>query len=178
MNKKLFLFDTNIYRRLAEIVKENRYQGNNFIIAEIKDKEDHRSCQSILSFTTTQELLVHLKDGDAGYEECRVALQFQFCHTQIFLKRKLIPSIDSLLAYFFYNSDSKDDRLNFTNIIYKLICKIGHQIEDLSKLKSEIANISYDFLDYKREFYLLFKSLLSHPDNIDNNWNFFVKDKN
>lgn len=41
MNRKLFLLDTNIYRRLVEIVKENRYQGNNFIIAEIKDKEDN-----------------------------------------------------------------------------------------------------------------------------------------
>lgn len=177
MNKKLFLLDTNIYRRIAEIVIEKRFLGNNFIIAEIKDREASRNCQSIMSLTTSQELLVHMKDGDEDYEECYHALRFQFFHTQIFQKRKIVPSIDSLLSYFFYREDSKDDRLSFTNIVYQLISKIFYQSEDLSNLKSEIENISKDFLNYKNEFYLLFESLLKHPDNILRNWNFFENDK-
>lgn len=177
MDRKLFLLDTNIYRGISKLVIEKRFGGNNFIVAEIKNREDSKNCQSILSFTTSQELLVHLKDGDPGYEECYHALRFQFFHAQIFQKRKLLPSLDSLLAYFFYNNDSKDNRLSFTNIIYQLISKIGYQIEDASTIKSEIENISNDFLDYKKEFHLLFKSLLNHPNNINSNWNFFTEDK-
>jgi hypothetical protein len=173
---KLFLFDTNVYRRIVETIRETRFFGNKLIIHAMCDEERERGCQSIMSLTTSQELINHLQEDDESFEECNHALRLQFLHTQVLQKQKLLPTLDSLLAYFFYNEDSKEERLKFTGIVYQLIEKIFKH-ENISNLRDEIEDIRNDFLCYKKEFYMLFKSLLNQPDNNDNDWSVFKNDE-
>lgn len=176
----MFLFDTNIYRNIARMAKEDRIKGHRFVIDEMKRREKQNTCTSIMSLTTSQELLAHLiiEDKETNkYIECYNALRFQFFHTQVLQPAKRIPSIDSLLDYFFYDNDSIQERLIISEHVYNVIRKIFIQSIDMDVLEHEIGGINQDFACYKKEFYMLFESLLTHPQNGNNDWLFFRGDK-
>jgi hypothetical protein len=165
----IFLFDTNIYRNIARMAKEGQIIGNRFIIDEITRRESKNGSKSILSLTASQELLIHLS-GDANvgdYEECYNALRFQFFHTQILQTPQRIPLMDSLLTFFFYNSDTRDKRMAISEYIFEIIAKIFLQNIELSHLRNDILAIKNDFLCDKKVVHSLFKLLLSQLENID-----------
>ena len=167
--RKIFLFDTNVYRRLVEIVNENRFSGNKFIIHAMCDREREKGCHSILSLTTSQELIAHLNKDDEVFEESLQALKFQIFHTLILQKPKIVPNIDSILSYFFYNTDSKDNRINYAEFVRLFLLKLFWLDKDIDTLKEDIDIINNDFLVYKNEFDLFFKeiSIRSNNDDID-----------
>lgn len=173
--KIMFLFDTNVYRNIAQMVKEDRIKGNGFIIDEMNRREERNACISIMSLTTSQELLAHLNIEDkekAKYLECYNALRFQFFHTQVFQRPKRIPSIDSLLDYFLFDNESIHERLIISEHIFNVIRKIYSQ-SDMKILDPEIKEINKDFMCYKKEFYMLFESLLNQSENGNIDWLYF-----
>ncbi len=166
--KLVFLFDTNVYRSIAKMTKDGRIIGNRFIIDEMNRREADNNYKSIMSLTASQELLNHLhKDEDKRiYEECNNALRFQFFHTQILQLPATVPLIDSLLTLFFFNTDTKDNRLGVSRYIFTLLNKIFSQNVEMSFLQKDIEAIRNDFLSDKRVFYNLFNLFLKRPDNI------------
>lgn len=164
--KIIFLFDTNVYRRIVEIVRENRFSGNKFIIHAMSDRERESGCHSILSLTTSQELIAHLNEEDEDFTDCYQALRFQIFHTQKLQKPKLIANIDSLLSYFFYNTDTKDERLKFTGFVCTFLEKLFWLNKDIGTLKDEINKINEDFLYYKEEFCLFLKNIVVYSENV------------
>ncbi len=162
------------------MVKEDRVKGNRFVIDEMKRREEKNNCVSIMSLTTSQELLAHLNIEEFEkneYKECYDALRFQFFHTQVFQPPKRIPSIDSLLDYFFFDNNSIHERLIVSEHVYTVIQKIFGQSVDMNALHKEIGEINQDFAAYKKEFYILFESLLKHSENETMKWGFYRGDK-
>ena len=176
----MFLFDTNVYRSIAQMVKSNRIIGSNFIIGEMKKREAIKSCVSIMSETTSQELLAHFIKTDKErtvFEECYNALRFQFFHTQVFQPPKRIPNIDSILNYFFFSKDDIHPSLITSELVFNTIKKIFNQRIDLDLLQPEITALNKDFRVYKKEFYMLFETLLNDEENRNMDWSYFKGNK-
>jgi hypothetical protein len=171
--KLFFLLDTNVYRYIAEMAITRRINGNRFIVHEMCKREVENNCSSIMSLTTTQELLRHLNNEEKAYNVCYDALRFQFFHTQILPPssyiKKPIPQLDTILTTFFYDTDTKDNRLKISEFIVDTGIKIFNQNIEVSALKNDINAINDDFLCNKKVFFNLFNNLVNRPDNIKDN---------
>jgi hypothetical protein len=184
----LFILDTNIYRRISELVKDEQVKwgqlnskqidGNKYLLKEMKEREIASSCQTIMSLSTSRELLRHLEDGDKEkYEKCLLALRYMYFHSQYGKPVSHITDFDSVLSEFFFGIGSDNERFFVSGYIMDVLNKIYVQ-ENMTAVKEEIKKINSDFLGYKREFYNLFESLLQHPQNGSLNWSFYDNDIN
>lgn len=183
----IFLFDTNVYRRLIEMNENSRETRTNMLLFQMHIHERENNCRVMRSLTTSQELISHLIEGDDSFGLCMEALKFQERHTQFEEKGLNSPSIDLLLLVFLYEEDvilNKNDVIistldkyrNYTDWLkhtIKKIVKIPHD----SNVQKEIEKIKRNFSSYKKEFHELISRLLNSPSNTENEWDFFYKDK-
>jgi hypothetical protein len=171
----LFILDTNIYRRISELVKDEQMKwgqldseqidGNKYLLKEIKKREVASNCQTIMSLSTSRELLRHLEDGDKEkYEKCLLALWFMYFHSQYGKPVSHITDFDTLLSEFFFGIGSDNERFFVSGYIIDVLNKIFVQ-ENMTAVKEEIKKINSNFLGYKREFYSVFERLLIPPQN-------------
>lgn len=181
----LFILDTNIYRGIAEIISNEQDQwaqlssdqidGNGYLLKEMKEREIVRNCQTIVSLSTSRELLRHLEEGDSEYERCLFALRYMYFHSQFGKPVSHTTDFDTLLSEFFFGMGSDLERVSVSKYIINVLSKIFEQ-EDMTAMREEIKEINSDFLCYKREFYGLIESLLMHPQNDSLSWSFYDND--
>ena len=154
--KLIFLFDTNVYRYIAQIDNTERNKGNRVLIDEMKKREIDNNCTSIMSLTTTQELLRHLNIEEKAYDDCYTAIRLQVFHTQILPLptqiKKPIPQLDTILTTFFYDTDTSSKRLKVSEIIVDMGMKIFYQNIEMSVLQNDIQAINEDFSCNKKRY--------------------------
>jgi putative acetyltransferase len=167
--KLVFLFDTNVYRRLVEFSFVNKEEANiktTLLFRDLVSSEVEKKCNAIRSLTVARELISHLTNEDREYETCKLALRLQEMHTQNKRDRLNAISFDMLLSFFFYrdslqfNSLSNEREMDelfiqkINTIVYSQDKIDEIDIERINKkskiLKSEIKNLIKDCLDDKK----------------------------
>jgi hypothetical protein len=95
------IFDTNAYRYL---VTDKNFDEIDQLIEKIKNKEQQRGLESLISPIVAKELLAHVADKkDPSFQKCLNAIKAMYLHNGDGESYRLIASPEMLIAKSFFN---------------------------------------------------------------------------